>query len=447
MNRLYGASAYDTSVWPDSHWRATASAPTCPAWQGDTTVDAVVIGAGYAGLSAALALAEAGREAVVLDAGQPGWGASGRNGGFCCMGGAKLSDKALVRRFGRDEAQAFHGFQQAAVAHVAEVLRASGIDAEKGPAGEVCLAHSEAAWGAMQGAAQTRAALYGVGTRLVPKTGLRDEGLATTAGFGAAINPVGFPLHPMKYLLGLAAAVKAAGVRIYGNSGVTALSRVGGGWRVVTARGALKTPQVLIATNGYSSENLPPWIGGRTLPAMSVILVTRPLSAAERQAQGWTSQRMAYDSRHLLHYFRLLPDNRFLFGMRGGLSADPRAEAKVLAGARRHFEALFPEWTQVETERAWSGLVCLTGSLTPYAGPVPDAAGLFAAFGWHGNGVSTASLAGHEVGRMMAGMDLRLPAVLATPPARFPMPRLRLPLLRLAYAWAGWRDGAPRGSG
>jgi glycine/D-amino acid oxidase-like deaminating enzyme len=359
------------------------------------------------------------------------------------MGGSKLSDEALVRRFGRDEARAFRAYQQRAVAHVADTLRTRGIDAEKGPEGEVCLAHSEAAWAAMRAGAGARAELFGDTSRLVPRDGLAEEGLVTPAAYGAAINPVGFPLHPMKYVLGLAKAATAAGVRIHGDSPVTALERSAEGWRTTTPGGTVNARRLLIATNGYSSDDLPPWIGGRTLPAMSVILVTRPLTGAELQAQGWTTERMAYDSRKLLHYLRLLPDNRFLFGMRGGLSADPRAEARIRAEARRHFEAMFPAWAAVETERTWSGLVCLTGSLTPFAGPVPGAEGLFAAFGWHGNGVSSASLSGREVGRMMTGAEVRLPAPLATPPARFPLPGLRLPMLRLAYAWAGWREGAP----
>lgn len=444
MRRLHDAAAYDTAIWPDSHWRATAVAPPFPACAGEGAAPVAVIGAGYAGLSAALALAEAGIEAVVLEAGQPGWGASGRNGGFCCMGGTKLSDARLVRRFGTAETLGFLRFQERAVAHVSETLERLGIDAMKGPEGEVCLAHSSAAWAAMRREVEARRALLGRAPLLLPREALAEEGLALEGAFGATIEPVGFPLHPMKYVLHLAAAAARAGAQVFGDSAVTGIAPEAGRWRLTLARGSLLADRVLIATNGYSSEDLPPWLAGRILPAFSTILTTRPLGPAEIAAQGWTGQRMAYDSRRLLHYFRLLPDGRFLFGMRGGLSADPAEQARLRARARADFEAMFPAWAAVETEAEWSGLVCLTGSLTPFAGPVPGAEGLFAAFGWHGTGVSTASLAGTEIGRMMAGSAVRLPAPLATPPRRFPLPRFRLRMLGLAYAFYTLRDGRPK---
>ncbi len=444
MRRLHASTAYDTAIWPDSHWRATAPALHTEPLPGSRQAEALVIGAGYAGLSAALSLAEAGVDAVVLDAGQPGWGASGRNGGFCCMGGAKLSDADLVRRFGRDEARGFVDFQARAVAHVADALDRHGIDADRGPGGELCLAHSPRAWTSMKAEAEARRALTGQAPVLLPAESLAERGLTAAGTHGATLNPVGFPLHPMKYVLGLARAAQAAGVALHGDSPVTALSRTPEGWEATTPTGSVRAPRVLIATNGYSSEDLPPWIGGRTLPAFSTILVTRPLSQAERAAQGWTSEIMAFDSRTLLHYFRLLPCGRLLFGMRGGVSADPAAQAGIVRQAQRHLAAMFPAWAGVPVERAWSGLVCLTGSLTPFAGPVPGVEGLFVAFGWHGNGVSTASLAGAEVGRMMAGQAVPLPAPLASPPRRFPLPGLRLRWLALTYAILSLTEGEPR---
>ena len=124
---------------------------------------------------------------------------------------------------------------------------------------------------------------------------------------------------------------------------------------------------------------------------------------AELEAQGWTSRQMCYDSRNLLHYFRLMPDNRFLFGTRGGLLSSPRAEAAAQARARRDFEAMFPAWSNVDTPFGWSGMVCLSRNRTPYVGPIPEMPGAFAALAYHGNGVAMGSYSGH----MLAGLLLQ----------------------------------------
>lgn len=445
MRRLYEAPAYDASRWPDSHWAATAPPPPPDApLAGTARTEVAVVGAGITGLSAALALAARGVETVVLDAAAPGWGASGRAGGFACLGGSALDEGAIVRRFGEGAARAFLRFQEAAVAEVDAILARHGIDADRGPDGEACLAHAPRALPDLAAWAERRARLGAARARVLRREELAAVGLAGPAFHGGVLGPVGFPLHPLKYSLGLAAAARAGGVRIYGASPVSGLAPAGGGWRLTTPQAVLEARRVLVATNGYGEDDLPPWAAGRRLPALSSILVTRPLTEAERAAQGFTAATMAYDSRRLLHYFRHLPCGRFLFGTRGGLSAAPAAQARIAARARADFEAMFPAWAGVPTERVWSGFVCLTGSLTPFAGPVPGADGVWAAFGWHGNGIALGTLAGARVGAALAGEAPDLPEVLTTPPARFPLPRLRRLLLALVYAGAHLADGRLR---
>ena len=440
VRQFYEAAAYDPA-WPGSHWAGTAPLPALAPLQGEARAGVAVIGGGYAGLNAALVLArDHGADVAVLEAAQPGWGASGRNGGVCCLGGAKLDDASVVARHGVQGALDWRGYQRRAIDHVAGLLEAEAIHARQGPEGEALLAHSPAAFAALQAGAAAEASLHGSAPRLIPAAGLAEHGLAG-GFFGAALGTEGFPLNPMRYVQGLAGAASAAGARIWGQSPVTRLEPVQGGWRLTTPSGSLIAGRVLIAGNGYAPEDLQPWLAGRTLPVFSAILVTRPLTEAERAAQGFTSPLMSYDSRHLLHYFRHLPDGRFLFGMRGGLSARPKAEAETLARLRKHFEALFPGWAQAETETSWSGLACLTGSLAPCVGPIPGAPGLYAAFGWHGNGVAAASLGGAEAARLIAGAPADLPALITTPPRRFPLPRLRKLALRAAYAGYALRDG------
>lgn len=442
MRRLYEDPAYDPA-WPASHWRAAHPAAfALPPLDGSATAEIAVIGAGFAGLNAALeAVRGAGADVVVLDAVQPGWGASGRNGGFCGYGGTKLSDGAIVSRTGLEGARDFRAFQRAAIAHVGALIDDNGWNARQGPEGEAVLAQSPKVWAGFAAEARELHELYGETVELVPPGALAERGLAGPGFHGALILNEGFPVDPMAYVEGLARLAIDAGVRIFGQSPVTALARDGDGWRLTTPGGSLRAKKVLVATNGYSSDDLPDWIGGRNLPAFSAVLVTRPLSEGERRDQGYTDPRMAFDARKLLHYFRHLPDGRFLFGMRGGVSGTIAGHRQMEAEVRRHFEALFPAWAGAGTEHTWSGFVCLTGSLAPFVGEVPGAPGLHAAFGWHGSGVAMASLSGREIGRLMTGQGARIPALLSRPPRRFPLPALRRTWLRLAYAGYALKDG------
>lgn len=441
MRRIYEPHAY-LPEWPASYWRADVPAPPpCPALSGPAQADVAIIGAGFAGLNAAIALAAVGASVIVLDAVQPGWGASGRNGGFCCIGGAKLSDAEIVAHVGAEGARDFRRFQLAAIDHVAALLDHHAIPARQGPEGEAYLAQSPKAYAGLAAEAEAEGRLYGEAPVILRPEDLADHGLSGPGFHGALLGRAGFPLHPMIYVEALARIAQAAGARIFGRSPVTALHAENGRWHLMTPTGTVTAAKVLIATNGYSSEDIPPWLAGRTLPAMSSILVTRPLTEAERQAQGFTTRLMSCDRRKLLHYFRHLPDSRFLFGMRGGTSASPLAETATLRRVRSHFDALFPAWRQVETERAWSGFICLTGSLTPFVGPVPGADGVYAALGWHGGGVAAASYSGKQVANDIMRLPADLPALVKAPPPRFPFAPFRRLGLRLAYAGYTLKDG------
>ncbi len=438
MNRLHETAAYDTGRWPESYWRATvAEMPRHAPLAGRAEADLAVVGAGYTGLCAALEAAERfGASVAVLEAGQPGWGASGRNGGFACLGGVRATEAALERRFGPGAAAEVTGFQHAAVESVRANLAAYGIDADKAEEGEIRFAHSARAWTAMRHAG---------GPGLLTRDELAAQGLGPSGFHGARRSDCGFGLHPLKYALGLARAAQAAGIAIHGESPVSAITPEGGGWRLFTPSGSLHARRVIVATNGYSSEDVPDALAGRVLPVFSSILVTRVLSAGERAAQNWQSTRMAYDSRHLLHYFRLLPDGRFLFGTRGGLRATPAAAARIRATGRAHFEALFPEWARVETPFHWSGLVALMAGGVPWVGRAPGAEGMVAALGYHGNGVAAGSLAGRLAAQVaLEGKAEGLPRAFAEPSPRWPFARFRRLAIAAAYLGYGLIDGPVR---
>ncbi len=434
MTRIHHAGAY--APLTGCYWQDSVAAPDWPVLEGCHRTEVAIIGGGFTGLSAAYHLARDGVGVTVLEAEAPGWGASGRNGGFCCLGGAKASDRALRARFGEDERRAYRRAERAAVDLVDGLLQHLDLEVDRHSEGETLLAHRRRDADGFTDEIAAIEADYGVTPQVLRKEELAQHGL-NGPFHGALTVPVGFGLNPRKYLFGLAEAAQAAGAHLHAHSAVTGMTRTGRRKQLRTANGTVTADTVIIATNGYSHEDLPPWMAARTMPMQSSAMVTRPLSRDEMAAQGWISAQMAYDTRNLLHYFRLMPNGRFLFGMRGGLRATPGAEARARAALRRDFDAMFPAWAHVEATHTWSGLVCLTRDLTPYIGPVPDLPGVFAGFAYHGNGVAMGSYAGALLADLVQEKtpDTPYPAPLRTPPARFPLGRLRLWLMQPAF-WA-----------
>lgn len=439
VQRIYEAAAYQAGSLDGCYWVDTAPARRrYPALDGAASADVAVIGAGFAGLSAALRLARAGRDVAVLDLHGPGWGASGRNGGFCCLGGAKASRQGMIRRFGADQHAHFRAAERAAIDHVEAVLQRYGIDADThSHAGEVQLAHSAAAMRDLRHHADEARQDYGLSARLLEPGDLPAQGMAGHGFHGGLVLPAGFALNPRKYVLGLAEAALDAGVRIHADSPVISIRQRGGRYQLATAQGRLSARQLLVATNGYASDDLPDWMRALYLPVQSSIIVTDPLGPDQIAAQGWSTDMMAFDTRNLLHYFRLMPNRRFLFGMRGGIGWTGREHNLIRQKIVAHFHRMFPAWSQVGISHFWSGLANLTRDLVPYAGPVDDWPDAFAAFGWHGNGVAMASWTGDQIAGRMLGQGDDLPGFFSRDPRRFEMGRHRRMALRAAYAWYG----------
>jgi len=433
VSRLYEAAAYGPQG--ACFWADTVAPADWPRLDGDLSVDVAVIGGGFTGLNAALHLAGRGTSVAVLEAEHPGWGASGRNGGFCCLGGSKAPAALLNRRFGPGAAQDWATTEKAAVAHVEGLIDRHSWQVDRHSRGETLLAHKPRAFEALRAEAEETATTYGVTPKLHSPEELATQGLGGPWHGGLTL-PIGFALNPRKYHAALAHKATEAGAHLFANSPVADLHRHSADWRLSTARATVTARTVILATNGYSHETLPPWMHARTLPLQSNVIVTRPLSEAEQQAAGWWSDQMAYDTRLLLHYFRKLPDGRFLFGMRGGLRATPGAEARLSRRIRADFARLFPAWKGVEITHEWSGLVCLMRNLVPFVGPVPDHPGLIAALGFHGNGVAMGSYAGRLAADHVLGDRPDAPDWLATPPPRFPLGGRRRLLMAPAYLTA-----------
>ena len=440
MTRICDSFAYGQGPVENCFWNETVETAPFPALTGDVRADVAIIGGGYTGLSAALHLAEAGRDVVLLDEQQPGWGASGRNGGFCCLGGSHIEYSALARRIGPDAAHDYFLAERDAISLVEGLLAKHQIDADTHSKGETVLAHRKRDLPALEKKAKDAAQLYGVEPELFSESDLSAQGMVG-AFHGALTIPIGFALNPRKYALGLAHAAEGAGAKIHGQTPVTRISGEAGAFRLETPQGLVSAREVIVATNGYGREDVPHWLAGRYMPAQSSVIVTRPLTPEEQAAQGWTTAQMAYDTRALLHYFRLMPDGRFLFGMRGGLRTTQGADQSVRRLIRRDFERMFPAWRHVETPYYWSGFVCFSPSLTPFAGPVPEQPGVFAGFAYHGNGVAMASYCGALLAeQVLDRQTLRRPIAVMTPPGRFPGGRFRRLALWPAYLAYGLSD-------
>lgn len=441
MSTLYHPAIYDDTAPVASYWEASfeASRNRYAPLSADEACDVAIIGAGYTGLSAALHLTrDYGVDVRVLESGHIGWGASGRNGGFCCLPATKLSIKQLIGRFGLDETKRFFAAQVEGM----ELVRALGederIDFDRQGDGNLAVAHKPSRYSELQEEAEALSRLFGINTRLYSQHEFREVGYDSTEQFGAMRMDAGFGLHPLKFLNGLAEAATRRGAIIHPHSRVLTWEKADGMHRLSTGSGTLRANRVIVATNGFTRDGLHPSFDALVLPAISNIVTTRPLSDEELARQHWRTEDPICNTRALLFYFRMLPDRRFLFGARGDLTGHPNDGMKMRAWLERRLGEVFPGWKEIPITHFWRGLVCVTRSLVPSVGRLDDDPSVWYGFGYHANGVNTAPWVGMMLARNMAGSSkdvTTLPAVMAGLAPRFPFPALRLWGLRGAYLY------------
>lgn len=435
--RLYEERAYGPEPDAGNYWRTTTPAREVPALiEEELRCDIAVIGGGFTGLNAALELANAGADVALFDAQTPGFGASGRNGGFACIGGDKMSISEMTRTYGADEAATYHKAQRAAIDLVAERLDRLNINADRHSNGETQLAHSQRAFAAFDDEAEILQRAYGVKCEVQPRDALSELGLSSPTFHGALTLPLGFALNPLKYAMGLVDHLLSRNVPLYRNALVTHIERQDSGWVMRTEKTLVRAKKVILATNGYSSDSLPSWMAGRYLPVQSNVLVTRPLTDDEIKAQGFFSHQMCYDSRNLVHYFRLMPNRQMLFGLRGAVKATAKAHEGLGHRIRAHFRRMFPAWSEVEAPYYWSGLLAINSARRPFAGALTGLPDAFGAFCYHGNGVAMASYCGRLIAHQALGNPAPAPhpEFMKSAPSPLPLGRYRRALLPLAYA-------------
>jgi glycine/D-amino acid oxidase-like deaminating enzyme len=418
-----------------SLWAATAPpAPATPPLNESRSADVVVIGAGYAGLSTALHLAERGTEVVVLEAQEPGWGGSGRNGGQV-IPGLKYDPDELEEKFGPEIGGRLAAFGGGTADTVFDLIERYRMDVPRKRSGWIQAAHTPAGVELVKRRAEQWQRRGVAGARILDSAAASGL-IGSDRYLGGWVDPRGGAIQPLAFARGLARAALGAGASIYGRSPVTALARNGGKWIATTESGArVSADRVVVCTNAYGA-GLMPRLSTTIIAPNSYQVATEPLSsnlAAAILPEGHVSS----DTRQLLFYFRLDHQNRLLMGGRGPYR-EPKSD-KDWSHLERIIGKLFPQARDVPIAYRWCGRVAITQDFLPHLHePEP---GLLIDIGCMGRGVGVQTAMGRAMADYVAtGRPNTLP--------RPPMTIKPLPLhgLRQAYfaaivAWYSMQDG------
>ncbi len=314
------------------------------------TCELLVIGAGYTGLSAAIAAHDAGAEVVVIDSGKPGEGASTRNGG---MVGAhpRLGWDVLAKRYGAQAADALYAEAGAALTWVKSMISGERIDCDFEESGRIQLAYT-----ASQFEAQKRIAAQVSEKGSVPcHTISRDEvdaEISTPLYKGGLMFPNHGGLHPAKLLLGLLDAALRRRIPVLPHSPAIKLVNMGDRTKVLTPDGETMAKRILLATNGYTGVQFP-WFARRVFPVPSFLIATEPLpkDLIEELAPG---RRMMVETRAQHNYFRRSPDGtRIIFGGRAALVNIHLS--KAANRLRANMTQIWPQLRDVKLSHVWTG--------------------------------------------------------------------------------------------
>lgn len=427
---------------PDSwyHDDATRTFAATQPWDGEGRADVVVIGAGFTGASAALELARAGRDVVLLEAGVVGAGASGRNGGLVCSGWRH--DQAwLEARLGQDDARALWRFTEDAKQHLSAVMARHGIEADRA-SGLVYAAHRPGLMDALDADAALLQDRYDYRSLVRLDREACATALGTQVYHGGWRDDGAGRIQPLKLLYGLVAAALQAGARLH--EGSRALSV--GPDRTVTVAGAgagagagggtIRADQVLLCGDGYL-EGVDAPVERRVMPIGSFVVATEPLDPARGIMAGTAG---AMDTRFVVNYFHRTRDGRLVFG--GGEKYTPAWPDDIGSFVRGNLARVFPQLADVRLTHAWGGALGITPTRLPLVRTIRP--GVLVAAGWSGQGVLLAPYAGTMLARALLGEAAGLDLLSRLPVPPFPGGRLlRWPLLTAAMSYYALRDKLP----
>lgn len=418
--------------WPDSLWAAmTPAGPQLPQLAGEVTADVIVIGAGFTGLSSALHLREAGVDVAVVEAAEPGWGASGRNNGQVIPTLSRPDPDDIIARHGV-VGERFVALLRDSASTLFDVARRYQIQAEQEQAGWVQPVHSP---GRMK-IAERRVrqwSKFGAPVEILSRDQTRQM-LGSDAWYGGFWNRTGGHINPLALARGLAAALLQQGGRIFARSPVVSFERLNNRWVVKTANGQISGRALILATNAYTGEfakSLAPDIAHEVMPIRSWQMATQPLSDAARKIIIPGRQAMS-DTHGELYFARYDARNRLVTG--GALINTNDAVAKLKSMVAERLQRLWPEIGDVKFDYVWNGYVGMTTDFLPRIHRLgPDA---YAWAGCNGRAVALSIALGDELSKAVRGVpenELALPFTEPAPIVAHGLLRHLAPLMLALY--------------
>lgn len=420
-------------TYPNSYYAATARPlePFAPL-AGSERCDVCVVGGGFMGLSTALHLAKAGYDVVLLDAQRVGFGASGRNGGQVGQG-QRVEQDELETMLGLDHARALWKLANQSVDLVRDLSADPRVEATFHP-GIIHADHRPRYVRHSQAYAEKLNSEYGYDQiRFVDQDEMRQL-VNSPVYYGGTLDMGAGHIHPLSFAFGLARMARDAGVRIFEQSKVTAMTD-GARVQVMTAGGQVDAQHVVLGCNGYLGD-LAPKVAAKVMPINNYVVATRPLDPVAQEAVIRNNLAVA-DSKFVVNYFRFSDDHRLLFG--GTESYGYRFPQDIARAVRRPMREIFPQLSEVEIDYAWGGTLGITMNRMPHFERLSG--NIMSLSGFSGHGVAMATLAGQIAAELVAGQAERFDIFAKIPMASFPGgPRLRSPLLVAAMLWYALRD-------
>ncbi len=365
------------------------------------SVDVAIVGAGFTGLSAARALAKRSARVAVLESETIGWGASSRNGGMI-LTGLKLGVNQLISRYGRERTCRMYTASLESIDCVEQIVREEKIDCDFSRCGHLEVACKQKHFDDYERQAEVIAREFGHSLRVVQKDQLSSE-IGSGIYYGGMVDEVSAGANPARYVAGLGGAAIQAGAAIYEHARMQTMERASHegepGWKISTSRGELWTREVFVATSGYTGRATPA-LRKKLIPIGSFIITTEVLPEALARELS-PRNRMIYDSKNFLYYYRLTPDHRILFGGRAAFF--PESEQTVRKSAeilRRGMIDVYPQLSDAKIDYVWGGTLDFAFDIMPHAGQMD---GMYYALGYAGHGVAMATYQGQKIAELIAG--------------------------------------------